>query len=158
MCILCGCCHLLGSYLLRKEVVSPIFSNFDPPLSLLPSSLKGGSLNQFLESSSPKLNYLQKINFGIEIATGMAYLHSFGLIHRDLKPENIVIHASGRAAVCDFGVCRQVCEREREGGREGRNSICHLRILFFSPFFIIIKKLDQPNNVFISWFRILHCS
>ena len=42
-----------------------------------------------------------------EVAWGLGYAHSNGVIHRDVKPDNVLIdQASGRAMIADFGVAR----------------------------------------------------
>ncbi|MBA2439800.1 MAG: protein kinase [Thermoleophilaceae bacterium] len=42
-----------------------------------------------------------------EVADGLAYAHSLGIIHRDIKPENILF-MGGHAVVADFGVATAV--------------------------------------------------
>ena len=37
-----------------------------------------------------------------QVASGVAYLHSLGVMHRDIKPENIII-LGGCLKLCDFG-------------------------------------------------------
>ncbi|PVU92651.1 hypothetical protein BB561_003700 [Smittium simulii] len=39
-----------------------------------------------------------------EIACGLIYLHSIGVIHRDIKPENILMDEQGHVALTDFNV------------------------------------------------------
>ncbi len=39
-----------------------------------------------------------------DLAKGMAYAHSQGIVHRDIKPQNILVDASGRAQITDFGL------------------------------------------------------
>ena len=39
-----------------------------------------------------------------QLAEGMAYLHSLGLMHRDLKPANLLIDACRNLKICDFGM------------------------------------------------------
>lgn len=40
-----------------------------------------------------------------QIITGIAYIHSSGVVHRDLKPENILLDAKHRyLKITDFGV------------------------------------------------------
>jgi TPR repeat protein len=45
-----------------------------------------------------------------DIALGMRFVHSRGLIHRDLKPSNVLIRWSGRALIGDFGSSRFKCD------------------------------------------------
>ena len=39
-----------------------------------------------------------------DVLSALGHLHSRGIKHRDVKPANVVVHASGMAKVCDFGV------------------------------------------------------
>lgn len=45
------------------------------------------------------------INFGRQIARGLAHMHSRHIIHRDIKPENILYSfRSGTIKICDFNL------------------------------------------------------
>ena len=47
------------------------------------------------------------IEFGAQIARGLAAAHDRGIIHRDLKPENLFIVTDGHIKILDFGLARQ---------------------------------------------------
>jgi serine/threonine protein kinase len=65
--------------------------------------LNGGSLRDLL---SMKYSFTERqIAFLVScIATGLAYIHSHGIIHRDIKPENIVLDCHGHPHIADFGI------------------------------------------------------
>jgi len=50
-----------------------------------------------------------------EIACGLEYLHSNGVIYRDLKPENLLLTGDGHICLTDFGLAKEglVCEDAR---------------------------------------------
>jgi len=58
----------------------------------------------------------------MQVAQGLAYLHSKDISHRNLIPENVLLHKepSGKltAMVGDFGVITEILETIQEG-REG---------------------------------------
>src|SRR5207248_1814632 len=49
-----------------------------------------------------------------QIALGLDYAHSRGIVHRDIKPENILIEASldgsSQAKLADFGIAKALCD------------------------------------------------
>ncbi|PSS10231.1 Serine/threonine-protein kinase [Actinidia chinensis var. chinensis] len=67
--------------------------------------LSNGSLRAYLHKLEHKSLPLQKlIAIALDIARGMEYIHSQGLIHRDLKPENILINQDFHMKIADFGI------------------------------------------------------
>ena len=83
--------------------------------------MDGGDLQQRMASGvlyagldhSPEQVQLRILDTAIQIARGMGYAHSKGLIHRDLKPGNVMFTAAGTAKISDFGLAAL-----RQGGKD----------------------------------------
>ncbi len=52
------------------------------------------------------LPYPEKLFYLLQIARGLAYAHSKGVIHRDMKPANIRILEDGTTKIMDFGIAK----------------------------------------------------
>ena len=69
-----------------------------------------GSLKGFIDrakkAGSARLDVEEEqvVRWVKDVLSALTKLHSSGIMHRDLKPANVVVHASGVAKVCDFGV------------------------------------------------------
>ena len=68
--------------------------------------LEGMTLSEVLEHERGKLPLAETIAVVKQIASGLAFLHHYGLVHRDVKPQNIFLAARGRVCILDLGVVR----------------------------------------------------
>ncbi|KAI3928169.1 hypothetical protein MKW98_023770 [Papaver atlanticum] len=60
------------------------------------------------------LTWKQRVSIALDVARGVDYMHSRAyksFIHRDLKPTNILLNDNMRAKVADFGLVRNVSDR-----------------------------------------------
>ena len=67
--------------------------------------LPGGSLKQRIETVGP-LKSVEAVRVMTEVAAGLAFAHSKGIVHADLKPSNILFDATDTPKICDFGIAR----------------------------------------------------
>ncbi len=72
--------------------------------------LEGETLRSALAGG--KLTPKKAIDFGLQIAHGLAAAHEKGIVHRDLKPENLFITRDGRLKILDFGLAKLTHQEE----------------------------------------------
>ncbi|HEX4440625.1 MAG TPA: protein kinase, partial [Thermoanaerobaculia bacterium] len=66
--------------------------------------LEGETLRS--ELASGRFSPRKAIDYGIQIAHGLAAAHDKGIVHRDLKPENVFVTKDGRLKILDFGLAK----------------------------------------------------
>jgi serine/threonine protein kinase len=71
---------------------------------LVSELLEGSTLREQLKHGP--LSLRKAVDFGTQIAGGLAAAHEKGIVHRDLKPENLFITKDGRVKILDFGLAK----------------------------------------------------
>src|SRR5437016_10872714 len=72
---------------------------------LVSELLEGETLRTVLDrgAMAPR----KTIDYGVQIAQGLAAAHEKEIVHRDLKPENIFVTKDARIKILDFGLAKQ---------------------------------------------------
>jgi eukaryotic-like serine/threonine-protein kinase len=91
------------------------------------------------------LTLKRALQFGIDIATGMAVAHQVGIVHRDLKPANVLINDDGLLKIVDFGVAA--------AQREGDTHLTRTGYVIGSPKYmapeqILGRKVDERADIY----------
>jgi len=71
---------------------------------LVSELLEGETLREPIRRG--RLAVRRAIDYGVQIARGLAAAHEKGIVHRDLKPENLFVTKDGRVKILDFGLAK----------------------------------------------------
>jgi glycogen synthase kinase 3 beta len=80
-------------------------------MDFLPMSLHAYAQSYRQSRKCPPISSIKLFSF--QLFSGLAYLHSLGIVHRDIKPENVLVDPeSGEVKICDFGSAKILKKRE----------------------------------------------
>lgn len=93
---------------LHFKFLAPIYaaSTIRPHLCLVMERAPGGSLHEYLHLTSKPLAFALQVAFLYDIARGMLFLHTKGILHRNLKSANVLMFPNSRLKLCDFGLSK----------------------------------------------------
>ncbi|CAH8578947.1 unnamed protein product [Heterobilharzia americana] len=90
-------------------------------LQLITQFLPLGSLLEFVKTQWDTVEVSSLFQWSEQIASGMAYLSTRGIIHRDLAARNVLVQSKGQVQITDFGLAKCLdttnSEYHASGGR-----------------------------------------
>ncbi len=93
--------------LTNKYVVAIIdHGEQDGCLYIVTEYFSGGNLRDFIQKGAVGIQ--EALHYLIQLVTGLAVVHSKGVVHRDIKPSNIMFRDDGGLALIDFGIAKQL--------------------------------------------------
>ena len=107
--------------------------------------VEGESLRQFLRRGS--VPFRDAIEYGGQIAEGLAAAHAARIVHRDLKPENIVITRDGRPKILDFGLAKRTGPRDADATQTEPGTVMGTAG-YMSPEQVRGHELDWRSDIF----------
>lgn len=99
--------------------------------------LTGGDLEEHFHKTKFKFTEAKAASIMYQLASGIKYLHDYGVLHRDLKPENIMLSDNTEKAtikIMDFGLSKIMGPQERVADGFGTLSFVAPEVLIRQPY------------------------
>jgi Tol biopolymer transport system component len=110
---------------------------------LVSELLEGESLASRLKRG--KLGVQRTVDYGKQIAAGLAAAHSKGISHRDIKPDNLYLTKDGRVKILDFGLAKVTTSQPGDGTTAGT---VMGTAAYMSPEQARGQAVDQRSDIF----------
>ncbi|MFL5242862.1 MAG: serine/threonine protein kinase [Gemmataceae bacterium] len=100
--------------------------------------IDGMGLNYLIETRSPGLEK-NRINYLLQMAEGVEFIHKQGYLHRDICPRNVMVNQEGVVKIIDFGLAvPDMPAFRRPGNRTGTPN-------YLAP--ELIKRISTDHRV-----------
>jgi Ca2+-binding EF-hand superfamily protein len=99
--------------------------------------LKGGNLGEYFNKNKFQITEKRAAKIMYQLASGVKYLHHYGILHRDIKPDNIMLSDTTEDAsvkVMDFGLSKIMGSQEKVADGYGSLSFVAPEVLIRQPY------------------------
>jgi tetratricopeptide (TPR) repeat protein len=113
--------------------------------------LPGGSLRDRLSAIRKSANTLSRgeaIEWGLQVAAGLAHAHRHGIVHRDIKPSNLLFTDEGNIKIVDFGLAKMNSSALPDSLSLTQPGVAVGTPLYMSPEQASGKRVNQRTDVF----------
>jgi len=138
------CAHLASCAELTHRHIAKIddLGEVDEGIFVATAWRPGVHLAQFMQQSQ-ELPLDQKLATIAQVAEGLAFAHSRGIVHGNLKPSNIFVDAARDVCILDFGTARWLAALIDAGSRPET-----LVANYLAPEQVLGKPFDERSDVF----------
>lgn len=115
-------------------------------LYLVMEYVRGNTLANQVRNRGP-MSFRQCLDCAIQVAQGLEYSHSKGIVHRDIKPSNLLLTSDGQVKILDMGLARMHAVGEDGNQLESTDGITRNGQLLGTVDFMAPEQALDPRNV-----------
>jgi len=112
--------------------------------------LEGETLRERLDHGA--IPARKAIEYGVQIANGLAAAHEKGVVHRDLKPENVFAMSDGRIKILDFGLAKLTANDNAPDDQTAQKGTAPGAVMgtagYMSPEQVRGQQVDSRTDIF----------
>ncbi len=127
---------------------------FDAPnYAIVMEYIAFGSLYDLLHSKE-EVDWLARIQLGIDVGAGLTYLHHQEILHRDLKSLNVLLDQKGttfRGKLTDFGLAKIKTDSKLTSTKTGKGTLSWMAPELFARRAIFGKASDVYSYAVVLW-------
>ena len=96
----------ISGKLVHKNIVTVYEFGFEAEIPYLVQEMLSGEDLSPIVKRRESIVPASKLEYLLQVANGLGYAHSEGVIHRDIKPGNIRVLEDGQIKIMDFGIAK----------------------------------------------------